>query len=49
MKKLGWAVNGFKVFRDIIRGVVVIFHFLHLVTFRLRLSKRLTNRIELLS
>ena len=26
MKKLDWAVNGFKVFRDIIRGVVVIFH-----------------------
>ena len=26
LKKLGWAVNGFEVFRDIIRGVVVIFH-----------------------
>ena len=25
-KKLGWAVNGFRVLRDIICGVVVIFN-----------------------
>ena len=26
VKKLGWAVNGFRIFMDIIHGVVVIFN-----------------------